>query len=100
LNTCRDVIDSLPKLMRSEKEPEDAEKEGDELFLDVCESFRYGLMSYASTAPIPREVANQERIKAIKDNTAKYMEYLRLSAQNAQSDVVLNIPSRGAMRHR
>jgi hypothetical protein len=100
LNTCRDVIDSLPKLMRSEKEPEDAEKEGDELFLDVCESFRYGLMSYASTAPIPREVANQERIKAIKDNTAKYMEYLRLQAQNAQSDVVLDIPSRGAMRHR
>jgi phage terminase large subunit len=100
LNTCRDVTDSLPKLMRSEKEPEDAEKEGDELFLDVCESFRYGLMSYATTAPIPREVLNQEEIKGIKDNTAKYMRYLQLQAQNNQSDVVLNIPSRGAMRHR
>jgi phage terminase large subunit len=100
LNTCRDVIDSLPKLMRSEKEPEDAEKEGDELFLDVCESFRYGLMSYASTAPIPREVANQERIKAIKDNTQKYLEYLRLCNKPEGSDVAFNIPNARNWRHR
>jgi hypothetical protein len=95
LNSCRDVIDSIPKLMRSEKEREDAEKEGDDLFLDVCESFRYGLMSYASTAPIPRDVANQEHIKAIKDPTQKYMEYLRMTAKPAISDIVIPIPPRG-----
>jgi hypothetical protein len=99
LNTCRDVIDSLPKLMRSEKEPEDAEKEGDELFLDVCESFRYGLMSYASTAPVPSDVANQERIKAIKDNSQKYMEYLRITSKPLTADVTVNLPSRN-WRHR
>jgi len=36
------VIDSTPKLMRDEKNIEDAQKEGNELFLDVCESFRFG----------------------------------------------------------
>jgi hypothetical protein len=94
LNACRDVIDSIPKLMRAEKDPEDAEKEGNELFLDVCESFRYGLMSYASTAPIPREVAIQEHIKSIKDLTQKYMEYLRMTARSAADDVTIPIMSR------
>jgi len=95
LASCRDVVDSLPKLMRSEKDVEDAEKEGDDLFLDVCESFRYGLMSYATTAPIPRDVANQERIQAIKDPTAKYMEYLRITAKPQIDDIVIPIPARG-----
>ena len=95
LASCRDVVDSIPKLMRSEKDAEDAEKEGNDLFLDVCESFRYGLMSYATTAPIPRDVANQERIKAIKDPTAKYMEYLRIMSKPAVSDIVIPIPPRG-----
>lgn len=100
LASCRDVIDSIPKLMRSEKEVEDAEKEGDDLFLDVCESFRYGVMSYASTAPIPREVANQERIKAIKDPTQKYMEYLRLTSRPAIDDIVIPIPPRSSTYRR
>jgi Phage terminase large subunit len=100
LASCRDVIDSIPKLMRSEKHIEDAEKEGDDLFLDVCESFRYGLMSYATTAPVPREIANQERIKAIKDPTQKYMEYLRMAAKPAIDDIVIPIPSRGSMHRR
>lgn len=94
LNTCRDVIDSIPKLMRSEKDLEDAEKEGNELFLDVCESFRYGLMSYAATAPIPRDVAIQEEIKAIKDNTQKYMAYLRMTARRAEDEIAIPLPSR------
>jgi|SRR6516164_1075770 len=32
--------------MRDEKNIEEARKEGNALFLDVCESFRYGVMSY------------------------------------------------------
>jgi hypothetical protein len=56
LDNCPDVIDSIPKLMRDEKNIEDAQKEGNELFLDVCESFRYGVMSYASEQIVPREV--------------------------------------------
>jgi phage terminase large subunit len=95
LDTCTDTIESIPKLMRSEKDPEDAEKEGDDLFLDVCESLRYGLMSYADKAPIPEDVLIDERIKAIKDPTAKYMEYLRLTSRQAGSDLVLPIPPRG-----
>jgi hypothetical protein len=43
------VIDSIPKLMRDEKNIEDAQKEGNELFLDVCESFRRG-----ERAEVPR----------------------------------------------
>jgi hypothetical protein len=95
LDTCTDTIESIPKLMRSEKDPEDAEKEGDDLFLDVCESFRYGVMSYADKVPIPEDVLIDERIKAIKDPTAKYMEYLRLTSRQAGSDLLLPIPPRG-----
>jgi len=65
LDTCPDVIDSIPKLMRDEKNIEDAQKEGNELFLDVCESFRYGVMSYASEQAVPREVLVQREIMSI-----------------------------------
>ena len=92
LDTCRDVIESVPKLQRDEKNLEDARKEGNELFLDVDESLRYGLMSYASKAEVPREVEMDRRIKSIKDPTAKYMEYLRLQNQNHGSDLELNVP--------
>jgi len=50
---------------------------------------------YMAGSPIPREVANQERIKSIKDPTAKYMEYLRIMSKPAVSDIVIPIPPRG-----
>jgi len=59
--------------MRDEKNIESAQKEGNELFLDVCESFRYGVMSYASEQGIPREVEIQREIQKIGDNTQKYI---------------------------
>ena len=93
LDNCVDVIDSIPKLMRDEKNVEDAQKEGNELFLDVCESFRYGVMSYASEQGIPREVQMQREIMAISDNTLKYHCYLELTAKRA-SDIVFTIPRR------
>jgi hypothetical protein len=81
LDNCPDVIDSIPKLMRDEKNIEDAQKEGNELFLDACESFRYGVMSYASEEGTPREVLIQREIMSIKDNTAKYQRHLELSSR-------------------
>ena len=47
---------------------EDAHKEGNKLFLDVCESFRYGVMSYGSEQSTPREVEMQRIIQAIADS--------------------------------
>ena len=88
-----DVIDSIPKLMRGEKNIEDAQKEVNELFLDVSESFRYGLMSYGSEQAVPREVEMQRIIQAIPDNTLKYQRYLELTAKRA-SDIVFTIPRR------
>lgn len=95
LDNCIDTIESIPKLMRDEKDPEDAEKEGDDLFLDVCEALRYGVMSYASKAPVPEEVQIAERLNQIKDPTARYMEYLRLTARGSGSSAALPIPKRG-----
>ena len=96
LDTCTDLIESIPKLMRDEKDPEDAQKEGNDLFLDACEAFRYGVMSYAMKAPKPDDVAMAERLAGIKDPTARYMEYLRLTAQSSSgSGVALPIPRRG-----
>ena len=91
LDNCADVIDSIPKLMRDEKNLEDAASEGNELFLDVCESFRYGLMSYASAAGVPREVAMQREIQAIKGNTQKYMRYLELQAKPKSSGITFTV---------
>src|SRR6516162_2958164 len=93
LDNCPDVIDSIPKLMRDEKNIEDAQKEGNELFLDVCESFRYGVMSYGSEQGIPWEVEMQRIIQAIPDNTQKYQRYLELTAKQANS-IVFTIPRR------
>ena len=91
LDNCADVIDSIPKLMRDEKDLEDAQKEGNELFLDVCESFRYGLMSYAAAQGVPREVAMQREIMDIKDNTRKYIRYLELQAKPKTAGIAFTI---------
>src|SRR5215471_17603203 len=93
LDNCPDVIDSIPKLMRDEKNIEDAQKEGNELFLDVCESFRYGVMSYASEEGTPFEVLMQREIEKIPSNTQKYQRYLELTAKRA-SDIAFTIPRR------
>jgi hypothetical protein len=45
LANCPDVIEAIPQPQRDEKNIEDAQKEGNELYLDVCESWRYGVMS-------------------------------------------------------
>ena len=72
-----------------------ADKMGDnELFLDVCESFRYGVMSYGSEQVIPREVEMQRIIQAIPDNTQKYQRYLELTSRNPANDLVFTIPRR------
>jgi len=93
---CRDLIDSVPQLMRDEKDLEDAAREGNELFLDVCEAVRYGLMSYFNPRPTPRDVLNDLRIKAIPDNTAKFLEHLRLTNQKQHGDLFLPVPQRTA----
>ena len=94
LDNCPDVIDSIPKLMRDEKNIEDAHKEGNDLFLDVCESFRYGVMSYGSEQSTPREVELQRIIQAIPDNTQKYQRYLELISRPRLADIVFAIPRR------
>ena len=94
LSSCTDTIESIPKLMRSEKDPEDAEKEGNDLFLDVDEALRYGVMSYASQAPVPEDVLLDAHLGKIKDPTARYMEWLRLTAQKNTSSAELKVPAR------
>ena len=94
LDNCVDVIDSIPKLMRDEKNVEDAQKEGNELFLDVCESFRYGVMSYGSEQATPREVLIQREIMSIPNNTQKYIRYLELSSRPRLADIAFTIPRR------
>jgi hypothetical protein len=94
LDSCPDAIGSIPKLMRDEKNIEGAQKEGNEPLLDVCESFRCGVMGYANEPAIPREVQIQREIMSIKDNTAKYQRYLELSSQPHLADIVFTIPRR------
>ena len=65
-----------------------------ELFLDVCESFRYGVMSYGSEQATPREVLIQREIMSIPDNTLKYQRYLELTSRPRSADIVFTIPRR------
>jgi hypothetical protein len=90
LDNCQDVIDSIPKLMRDEKNIKDTQKDN-ELFSDVCESLRYGVMSYANEQAIPREVEIQREIMSIKDNTQKYQRYLELSSRPRLADIAFTI---------
>jgi hypothetical protein len=96
LGNCRDLIDSIPQLMRDEKDLEDAAREGNELYLDVCESLRYGLMSYFNPRKVPQHVLDDQRIKEIPDNTWKYLEHLRQQARAPANDLVINVPRRTA----
>jgi hypothetical protein len=93
LDNCQDVTDSIPKLMRDEKNIKDTQKDN-ELFSDVCESLRYGVMSYANEQAIPREVEIQREIMSIKDNTQKYQRYLKLSSRPRLADIAFTIPRR------
>ena len=94
LDNCPDAIDSIPKLMQDEKNIEGVQKEGNELFLDVCESFRYGVMSYGSEQATPREVLIQPEIMSIPNNTQKYIRYLELSSRPRLADIAFTIPRR------
>ena len=62
-----------------------------ELFLDVYESFRYGVMSYASEQAGPGEVEIQREIMSIP---LKYQRYLELSSRPRLDDIVFTIPRR------
>jgi hypothetical protein len=75
LDNCQDVIDSIPKLMRDEKNTDDTAKKG------------------ANEQTIPREVETQREIQKITSNTQKYLRYLELTAKRA-SDIAFTIPRR------
>ena len=100
LNSCQDVIQSIPRLQRDPKHLEDAIKEGNELHLDVCEMVRYACMSYANSVPIPREIAEDRYIKSLVSNQHKYLEHLRLSARKPIADIALNVPMAPGMGRR
>jgi hypothetical protein len=85
LDNCQDVIDSIPNLRRDETNLEDAAKKGNKLLPDVCESSRYGVMSYGSEQATLREVLMQREIQKITSNTQKYQRYLELTAKQANS---------------
>jgi len=55
------------------------------------ESFRYGVMSYASEEGTPREVLMQREIQTIPSNTQKYIRYLELTAKRTNS-IAFTIP--------
>ena len=95
-SNCRDLIESIPQLMRDEKDLEDAASEGNELYLDVCESMRYGLMSYFNPRKKPQHIVDDETIRAIPDNTWKMMEHLRQQARPATNELAVNVPARVA----
>ena len=71
--------------MRDEKNVEDAQKEGNALFL---------VMSYGSEQAIPREVLIQREIQKITGNTQKYIRYLELTSRPRSADIAFTIPRR------
>ena len=73
------MIDSICKLQRNEKNF--AQKESNDFFRGVCESLRYGLMSYACEQDNPREVLMLRAIQKIGDNHTKAHTVLELNPE-------------------
>jgi PBSX family phage terminase large subunit len=84
-DSCTEVLDSIPRLMRDQKNIEDAVKTGDEPFLDICEALRYGLMSYFDSRSKPKALELQELLSSKTTPQAKHMAHLRFQEQQGQN---------------
>jgi hypothetical protein len=76
---CPQLIDAIPQLMRSEEKPEDVVKT-DQMYDDIADCARYGLVMALGTAPMPFEAQLAEKLSAIDNNQQKYMTHMKMLA--------------------
>lgn len=78
LDTCPEIIEAIPQLTRDPDNIEDVLKE--ETKADDCyDGFAMGPYNFFSTAKMPQEAKDAERIEAIEDPLRKRLEQYRLT---------------------
>ncbi len=93
LHTCRNLIESIPMLIRDEKNIEDVLKmdtKADDCY-DACSS---GLYSWYGTAAKPEEEVLRDRLKAIEDPMTRHLAQLKATSirEKKQGNVEDNRP--------
>lgn len=78
LDTCPEIIEAIPQLIRDDKNIEDVKKE--ETKADDCyDGFAMGPYNFLSTARKPQEVKDAERLESIEDPMQKRLEQFRMT---------------------
>ena len=86
LDTCKDIINSIPSLMRDPDELDDVLKvnaKGD----DCYDAFRYGLYGQLATRKKPREEDIAEHAKTL-DPLARHFYLMKIAAEKANASAV------------
>lgn len=80
LDTCAEIIEALPQLIRDPDNIEDVLKQ--ETKADDCyDGFAMGPYNFFNTAKKPQEVKDEERLAAIEDPMQKRLEQYKLTMQ-------------------
>jgi phage terminase large subunit len=78
-DACPQLIDAIPQLMRSAEKPEDVVKT-DQMYDDIADCARYGLVMALGIATMPFEAKLAEKLSTISDNHQKYMTHMKMLA--------------------
>jgi hypothetical protein len=76
-DACPQLIDAIPQLMRSAEKPEDVVKT-DQMYDDIADCARYGLVMQLGTTVMPFEARLAEKLSSIPDNQSKHMMHLKM----------------------
>ena len=66
-DTCPKLIEAIPTRMHDEKRPGDVLKVPGDPLDDVADDARYGIYTFVTSSPKPRELAIQEQLKALAE---------------------------------
>lgn len=81
LDTCPEIINSLPVLQRNPDRLDDVLKV-DNKADDCYDAFRYGLFGQLGTRNKPREVIEQEKVDAIVDPFSRFLTRFKITMNN------------------
>jgi hypothetical protein len=79
-DACPQLIEAIPQLMRSQEKLEDVVKT-EEMYDDIADCARYGLVMQLGTANMPFDAQVAERLSGIQDNQQRYMTHMRMLDQ-------------------
>ena len=83
-DTCQKLIEAIPSRMHDEKRPGDVLKVTGDPLDDVADDARYGIYTFVTSSPKPRELVIREQLKALAeqgDLTSALIRYQQFKAE-------------------